>query len=495
MSPRWEWRTSTEPSDEAERRFDAFPADRIAESDEQYLLSLDREVSAKIRDGLMDVKVLEHRRDDGLEQWRPIMKAEFPISAAEVTTLLDALGADAATAAGRPLTLDELLHDVIGPNPRLHAVAVHKRRERTTIRGCMAERATLRAAGNERRTIAVEEEDPELVMRIARELGIADRRNVAVPLVLAALSGFGARRYAVIDVGTNSVKFHIGERLPDGTWRTVVDRAEVTRLGEGLAEHQRFEAAPIERTVAAIAGMADEAQREGVVATAAVGTAGMRQAANSAEFVDAVRARTGIEIEVISGADEARLAYRALRAGLPVGAGPLVAFDSGGGSTQFTFAEGDRVAEQFSLDVGAVNVTERYGLAGTVGDAELAAAMEGIRGELAPLRDRARADTVVGMGGTVTNLVAVQHGLAAYDPDVVHGATLTRAEVDRQIELYRACATDERRAIRGLQANRAEVILGGACIVRGLLGLLEADALLVNDRGLRYGLLVERFSE
>ena len=314
MSPRWEWRTSTEPSDEAERRFDAFPADRIAESDEQYLLSLDREVSAKIRDGLMDVKVLEHRRDDGLEQWRPIMKAEFPISAAEVATLLDALGADAATAAGRPLTLDELLHDVIGPNPRLHAVAVHKRRERTTIRGCMAERATLRAAGNERRTIAVEEEDPELVMRIARELGIADRRNVAVPLVLAALSGFGARRYAVIDVGTNSVKFHIGERLADGTWRTVVDRAEVTRLGEGLAEHQRFEAAPIERTVAAIAGMADEAQREGVVATAAVGTAGMRQAANSAEFVDAVRARTGIEIEVISGADEARLAYRALRA-------------------------------------------------------------------------------------------------------------------------------------------------------------------------------------
>ena len=140
---------------------------------------------------------------------------------------------------------------------------------------------------------------------------------------------------------------------------TVVDRAEVTRLGEGLAEHQRFEAAPIERTVAAIAGMADEAQREGVVATAAVDAAGMRRAANSAEFVDAVRARTGIEIEVISGADEARLAYRALRAGLPVGAGPLVAFDSGGGSTQFTFAEGDRVAEQFSLDVGAVNVTER----------------------------------------------------------------------------------------------------------------------------------------
>src|SRR5262249_25763766 len=80
MRPRWEWRTLTEPSDEAERRFDAIPVGSVAESDEQYLLSLDREVSAKIRDGLMDVKVIVHRRADGLEQWNPIMKAEFPIS-------------------------------------------------------------------------------------------------------------------------------------------------------------------------------------------------------------------------------------------------------------------------------------------------------------------------------------------------------------------------------------------------------------------------------
>jgi exopolyphosphatase/guanosine-5'-triphosphate,3'-diphosphate pyrophosphatase len=98
------------------------------------------------------------------------------------------------------------------------------------------------------------------------------------------------------------------------------------------------------------------------------------------------------------------------------------------------------------------------------------------------------------MGGTITNLVAVQHELAAYDPDVVHGATLTRAEVDRQVELYRSRSADERRGIRGLQPNRAEVILGGACIVRTALELLGAEALLVNDRGLRYGLLAERFS-
>jgi exopolyphosphatase/guanosine-5'-triphosphate,3'-diphosphate pyrophosphatase len=494
MSPRWEWRTLTERSDDAERRFETYPQSAVRESDEQYLLSLDREVSAKIRDGLMDVKVLDRRRDDGLEQWRPIMKAEFPISADQAATLLEALGAGPPPAGRATFTLDELLSDVIGPNPRLRAVAVHKLREHTTIAGAMAERSTLTVDGSASRTIAVEEEDPDLVMAAAGEVGIAGRTNVAVPRVLAALAGFGAQRFAVIDVGTNSVKFHVGERAADATWRTIADRAEVTRLGEGLAEHGRFGDAPIERTVAAIAGMVDEARAQDVAAIAAVGTAGMRQAANSAAFVDAVRARTGIEVEVISGADEARLAYRALRAGLPLGSGPLVALDSGGGSSQFTFARGEQVEEQFSLDVGAVNVTERYGLAGAVDDATLDAALDGLRGELARVADRGRPDTVVGMGGTITNLVAVQHELAAYDPDVVHGATLTRAEVDRQVELYRSRSADERRGIHGLQPNRAEVILGGACIVRTALELLGAEALLVNDRGLRYGLLAERFS-
>ena len=493
MSPRWEWRTLSERSDDAERRFETYPPKAVAESDEQYLLSLDREVSAKIRDGLMDVKVLEHRRDDGLEQWRPIMKAEFPIASAEAATLLDALGAGPPPAGRDTFTLDELLSEVIGPNPRLRAVAVHKLREHTTIGGCMAERATLTVEGKAGRTIAVEEEDPELVMAAAAEVGIADRRNVAVPRVLAALAGFGAERFAVLDVGTNSVKFHIGERAMDGTWRTVVDRADVTRLGEGLGEHGRFGAEPIARTMDAIAGMAAEAREQGVAGIAAVGTAGMRQAANSAEFIAAVRERTGIEIEVISGEDEARLAYRALRAGLQLGSGPLVAFDSGGGSTQFTFAEGERVDEQFSLDLGAVNATERYRLDGIVDDAGLAAALDDIGGRLASLRDRPRPQALVGMGGTITNLTAVQHGLATYDPAVVHGSVLTVAEVDRQIELYRSRTADQRRGITGLQPNRAEVILGGACIVRSVLALLGADELRVNDHGLRYGLLEERF--
>jgi exopolyphosphatase/guanosine-5'-triphosphate,3'-diphosphate pyrophosphatase len=100
---------------------------------------------------------------------------------------------------------------------------------------------------------------------------------------------------------------------------------------------------------------------------------------------------------------------------------------------------------------------------------------------------------VIGMGGAVTNLAAVSHGLEVYDPDVVQGTVLDRGEIERQIELYRSRDADARRSIAGLQPNRAEVILAGACIVRSVLARLGLDALTVSDRGLRHGVLVERF--
>ena len=300
-------------------------------------------------------------------------------------------------------------------------------------------------------------------------------------------------RYAVIDVGTNSVKFHVGERSADGGWTTVVDRAEVTRLGEGLDESGALQEAPMARTVEAIAGMADEARRDGVEEIAAVGTAGLRIASNSAAFLDAVRDRTGVAVEVISGEEESRLAYLAVKAGVGLGDGSLVVFDTGGGSSQFTFGRGDRVDERFSVDVGAVRFTERFGLDGPVDDETLAAARDTIGADLSQLDGRPTPDALVGMGGAVTNITAVKHALATYDPNVVQGTVLDVAELERQIELYRTRTADERREIVGLQPKRAEVILAGACVVRTVLAKLGRDSFTVSDRGLRHGVLLERF--
>jgi exopolyphosphatase/guanosine-5'-triphosphate,3'-diphosphate pyrophosphatase len=300
-------------------------------------------------------------------------------------------------------------------------------------------------------------------------------------------------RYAVIDIGTNSVKLHIGEREEDGSWQTVVDRAEVTRLGEGLADAGSLQPEPMRRTVDAIAGMVDESRGAGVADIAAVATAGMRIADNSAELIEAVRERCGVEIEVISGEEEARLAYLAATSGLAIGSESLVVFDTGGGSSQFTFGRPGHVEERFSVNVGAARYTARFGLDGAVSDDTLAEARQAIATDLARLDGRPHPDALVGMGGALTNLAAVRHQLAAYDPEVINGTVLDLEEIDGQIDLYRHRSADERREIVGLQPARAEVILAGALIVRTVLDKLECAELRVSDRGLRHGLLVERF--
>jgi exopolyphosphatase/guanosine-5'-triphosphate,3'-diphosphate pyrophosphatase len=239
--------------------------------------------------------------------------------------------------------------------------------------------------------------------------------------------------------------------------------------------------------------MVAEARRDGCADIAAVGTAGMRIARNSSDLVDAVRERTGVTIEVISGEEEARLAFSAAASALPVMEGEVAVFDTGGGSSQFTFGRPGRVEERFSLEVGAVRYTERYGLSGAVAADVVDGALAAIADDLAGLAARAAPDAVVGMGGAVTNLAAVSHGLSTYDPEIVQATVLDRTEIERQIELYRTTGGDERRSIVGLQPGRADVILAGACIVRTVLTQLGADSLTVSDRGLRHGLLVERF--
>jgi exopolyphosphatase / guanosine-5'-triphosphate,3'-diphosphate pyrophosphatase len=491
--PRWEWRTFGASFGPAEERLAGQPSTRVQDSDEVYVLSEPANVSAKFRDGVMDVKRLEQVNEDGLEQWRPVMKAEFPLSADDIRALLTAIGADSGRLAKSQYTLDELLSEVVAPNPHLRSVEVHKRREHYTFAGCMAELTEMRAAGAATRTMAVESEDPARVIDAVRELGLESRRNVSVPRGLAALVGFGARRYAVIDVGTNSVKLHIGERALDGEWRTIADRAEITRLGEGLDESGRLMPEPVARTVDAIAAMAGEAEQNGVEAIAAVGTAGLRMAPNRDELIAAVRERTGVEVEVLSGEEESRLAYLAVASSLDLGDGSLALFDTGGGSSQFTFGHGAHVDERFSVDVGAVRFTERYGLDQAVSEETVRSVRAAIEAELERIGGRAAPDVLVGIGGAVTNLAAVKHRLAAYDPDIVRGTILDRADVDSQIELYRTRPAAERREIVGLQPKRSDVILAGACVVRTVMELLAKESLMVSDRGLRHGLLVERF--
>jgi exopolyphosphatase/guanosine-5'-triphosphate,3'-diphosphate pyrophosphatase len=497
--PRWEWRTFGPDLDrlgDVEAVFASLATSEPLESDETYILAgTGRPVDhvVKVRGGLLDIKRLGAVDATGLERWAPVHKAAFPLTPGDVAAAWEALGLTGATPPG-PVADEAALASVLAAaSTDVRVVLVHKRRVRGTLDGVAVELSEVSAAGRSTRTVAAESTDAAAVGAVEERLGLDGFVNTSYPVGLAELLTDRPPRYAVIDVGTNSVKFYLAERDPDGAWRPIVDRAEVTRLGEGIQETGDIAPAAVDRTRDAIDGMVREAREAGALAILAVGTAGLRAAGNRDAVVEAFRERTGITVRVIGGEDEARLAYQATVAALGPHASAAAVFDTGGGSTQFTFGHDGRIDAQTSVPLGAVGLTDRFGLDGPVDATTIAAAREAVADAFALLRDRPRLSGLVGMGGAVTNLAAVHHGLAVYDPTIIFGTVLDRAAVDQQIATYRGLDAAGRRSIVGLQPARAEVILAGACIVRTIMDLLDQPSVTVSDRGLRHGLLAERF--
>jgi exopolyphosphatase/guanosine-5'-triphosphate,3'-diphosphate pyrophosphatase len=186
--PRWEWRTFGESFGPAEEHFSALSPEHVQESDEVYLLSRVTDANVKVRDDLLDVKKLEGVDADGLEQWTPVLKAEFPVPADQVAGVLERLGVTLDLSRDA-YSLDELLDEVVGVSPDLLAVRVHKRRQRHTIGGCMGELTDLRTDVGDTRTVAVESEDAAVVIEAVRDLGLADLPNTSFPRGLKALAG------------------------------------------------------------------------------------------------------------------------------------------------------------------------------------------------------------------------------------------------------------------------------------------------------------------
>ena len=183
MALRWEWRTFGDAFGGAEERLGPIGPESVVESDETYLLAPEGNNAVKVRDGLMDVKHLEQVDADGLELWKPVMKAPLPISAADAGAVLAALRVSVPLDRGA-YDLADLARAAGGA---LRVVPVHKTRRHCTIGGCMAELTDLRTGDRSTRTIAIESEKPALVIAAVRELGLGSRPNVSVPRGLRAL--------------------------------------------------------------------------------------------------------------------------------------------------------------------------------------------------------------------------------------------------------------------------------------------------------------------
>jgi exopolyphosphatase/guanosine-5'-triphosphate,3'-diphosphate pyrophosphatase len=302
-------------------------------------------------------------------------------------------------------------------------------------------------------------------------------------------------RYAAIDVGTNTVLLLVAERRQGG-FQALVERADITRLGRGVDRTRRLDPNAVRETVEVLARYAAEARGLGVRQIACVATSAARDAVNGADFFRAARAAADLVPEVVSGEEEARLVWVSAWRDFGGAGQSLAVMDVGGGSTEFTWGDGPEPRGRSSLQVGAVRLTERVVETDPVGEAGLARLRGAAREALAPLgalRPSPRPARLVAVAGTVTTLAAVRQALPRYDPERVHGSSLSLGELEDLFERLGALTVAQRAHLPGMEPKRADVILAGCAVLCEALPLLGFDRLTVSDRGVRWGLLHDRF--
>ena len=296
------------------------------------------------------------------------------------------------------------------------------------------------------------------------------------------------KRVAIIDIGSKSIKFFVGEKQEDGTIKTLLDTNDIAALGEGLSKTGRISDEALERNAQSVKNFAEKAKELEAEKIVAVGTMALRSAENSADFVARVKELCGVEVQIIPGEEEARLSYLAVLSGLSLQDGELVIFDTGGGSTEFIFGQGTELKNRFSVNLGSNRITEMFFTDDPVKEGSVEAALAQIDKEFAEAGVCGKPAQLVGMGGTVTSMGAVRHMMDKYKPEIIQGSALTKLDVEEQLAAYAKRTVEERRAIPGLQPKRADVILTGACILKVIMERLNAPQLTISDRGLRHGL-------
>jgi exopolyphosphatase/guanosine-5'-triphosphate,3'-diphosphate pyrophosphatase len=303
-------------------------------------------------------------------------------------------------------------------------------------------------------------------------------------------------RVATIDIGTNTVLLLIVEMGGGGELVPIVDRAEITRLGQGVDRTRTLAPEAIERTLACLSDYAADIARRKVDRVAVVGTSAMRDAGGTGagSFVDRARTILGVTPRVVSGEAEASLAFAGGLLGLGL-EGDVVAFDVGGGSTELIRGTAspvrNEVHERTSLDVGSVRLFERHVRTDPPAPAEMSAVRAFVEEQLRRVGPPPAGRPLVGMAGTVTSLAAVARGIEPYDPARVHGMRLSASEISEAARRLTGLPLAERRSVRGLEPKRADVIPVGAAIVEAVLAWARADEVIVSDRGVRWGLALE----
>jgi exopolyphosphatase/guanosine-5'-triphosphate,3'-diphosphate pyrophosphatase len=298
-------------------------------------------------------------------------------------------------------------------------------------------------------------------------------------------------RVAAIDCGTNSIRLLIADVDPESGRVLDIDRRmEIVRLGQGMDSTGEFAVDALERTFAACDSYASVIASHNVDRVRFVATSASRDARNRDVFIAGVKSRLGVEPDVISGDEEARLSFAGATNGLVGAAAPYLVVDIGGGSTEFVLGVTSPQAAR-SVNIGCVRMTERHFRNDPPSQSEIDAAIAdidaaiGLAGETVSLGE---AKTLVGLAGSVTTVAAIALELTEYDPTRIHGARLSAETIDAVSDRLLGLSRDERAQIHVMHPGRVDVINAGALVLRRIVRLTGLPDVLVSEHDILDGI-------
>ena len=323
---------------------------------------------------------------------------------------------------------------------------------------------------------------------------ITDERQIYLTADMAC-------RLGAIDIGSNSVRLLVAEALRGGTYRILDEEREPTRLGRSASVEGRLDEESMDRTVAALRTFKEIATGYQVTRLRTIATCAVREARNGPEFCRRVREEVGLEVEVISGEREARLAFTSVQHAFDLSGRNTIVADIGGGSTEIVFATGNLIESIFSTPLGAVRLTEQFALGDCCDAPEAARGLERLDDEIAAVLKKRTTKPLfaphllVGCGGTFTTLAELVMATRRESNGPVAGYTVSHAEVRHLLDRLRKMPLRARRSMPGMTPDRADIIVAGLSIVDALLKRFHVNTLAIHTRGVRDGLLREMIEE
>lgn len=304
-------------------------------------------------------------------------------------------------------------------------------------------------------------------------------------------------RIAAIDIGTNTVLLLIADVDDTGIITPLAYEQRIPRLGKDVDTHRIISRAAFDRVASALREYKTLCDRLSTERIVAAGTSAVRDARNREDFIAYIKAQTGIDIEILSGDEEARLAYFGAVSGLTSG-DQITVLDIGGGSTEITVGTRGNIYDRVSLDVGSVRLTEKFFKHDPPTASELLQAREFITDSLRclPHFDFTNSLTI-GVAGTVTTLAALDQGLKHFEREKITNYRLTRQVVYTLLQRLQTMKVADILALSSVTEGRADILTAGTLILHTFMELTGVKTIVVSERGVRYGLVLRergRFS-